>query len=148
VQTSNIYAAIYDFLRIQSMATISTIDKNGLKPESALIAFAETSNLEIIFETFYATRKYENLQYNKNVALVVGWDMVVHRTLQYEGIAEPIPPQDVARYRSIFLRKKTPCTEQFLLDPRVRLFKIRPLWISYSDYTSPKPHIIELTFNN
>jgi general stress protein 26 len=128
------------------LATISTIDKNDLKPESALIAFAETPDLEIIFETFYATRKYENLQHNKNVALVVGWDMIVHRTLQYEGVAEPIPAQDVEHYRNIFLHKKTPCTEALLLDPRVRLFKVRPTWISYSDYTGPKPHIIELTF--
>lgn len=137
---------ILSFLQSHPMATISTIAPGTIQPESALIAFAETENLEIIFETFVDTRKWHNLQRNPNVALVVGWDPNHHITLQYEGIASPIASNKVDHYRNIFLTKDTPCTEAFLHDPRVRLFKIRPTWLRYSDYTNDQPKIIELQF--
>lgn len=128
------------------MATIATVDNNTAQPESALIAFAELDNLEIIFETFVNTRKYRNLKRNNRVALVVGWDTKHHVTLQYEGVAHPVTGTDIVKYRNIFLSKDTPCTEEFLLDPRVRLFRIVPTWIALSDYTGTAPHIIELKF--
>jgi len=138
---------VLGFLRRHPMATISTIDQTTMKPESALIAFAELDNLELIFETFYDTRKYNNLKQNNHVALVVGWDTKIHMTLQYEGIAQPVPDNEITKYRNIFLRKETPCTETFLLDPRVRLFRIQPTWIALSDYTGDKPKVIEIDFS-
>lgn len=137
---------ILDFLKSSPMATISAIDANSQKPESALIAFAELDTFELIFETFYETRKYHNLRANNAVALVVGWDTEHHATLQYEGRAFPIPVAEIETYRQIFLRKKTPCTEQFLNYPRVRLYKTVPSWIRYSDYTAGVPRIIEMEF--
>lgn len=137
---------ILTFLRSHPMATIATINEHKLQPESALIAFAELDNLEIIFETFIDTRKYHNLQKNGHVALVVGWDTKHHITLQYEGLAKPVNSKDVDIYRNIFLAKDTPCTEEFLLDPRVRLFRISPTWIALSDYTGTRPVVTELIF--
>jgi len=137
---------VLQFLHEHPMATISTIDVNGAKPESALIAFAELDNLEVIFETFYNTRKYNNLQRNSSVALVVGWDTKHHITLQYEGKAQQVTDAEVLTYRDIFLHKKTPCTEEFLLDPRVRLYRVQPTWIALSDYTGKTPKVTELSF--
>ena len=128
------------------MATIATIKPGGTQPESALIAFAETEALEIIFETFVNTRKWHNLQQNPHVALVIGWDTKRHLTLQYEGEASPVPESDIEACRNLLLAKDTPCAETFLNDPRVRLFKIRPTWIRYSDYTGQAPRIIEIKF--
>jgi general stress protein 26 len=137
---------ILNFLHSHPMATIATVDEKTSKPESALIAFAELDNLEIIFETFVDTRKYNNLRKNNHVALVVGWDTEHHITLQYEGIAKPITGTDIDIYRNIFLAKDTPCTEEFLLDPRVRLFRVSPTWMALSDYTTGKPVVTELSF--
>lgn len=141
---NNDKSTILSFLQMQPMATVSTVAKNSNQPESALIAFVETHDLEIIFETFVGTRKWDNLQSNPSVSLVIGWDTKKHITVQYEGIATPIPSTETEEYITLFLAKDTPCTETFLRDPRVRLFKIRPDWIRYSDYTNNPPKIIEL----
>lgn len=139
-------ATILAFLKNWPMATISTIMPGLLQPESALIAFAQTDKLEIIFESFADTRKWRNLQKNQHVALVVGWDVKRHITLQYEGLANAIPVSEIEKYATIFLAKDTPCSETFLHDPRVRLFKVRPTWIRYSDYTGTVPVIFEKSF--
>ena len=134
------------FLESNPLATLSTIDAHSLKPESALIAFAETDDLEIIFETFSFSRKYANLQINNNVALVIGWDTKKHVTVQYEGKAHPVPHGELAYYEKIFLNKKTPCTEQYLHHPQAILYKVQPLWIRYSDYSVCPADIFELSF--
>lgn len=129
------------------MATISTIAPGALQPESALIAFAQTDELEIIFETFVDTRKWNNLQKNPHVSFVVVWDTKCHVTVQYEGIATVAANDKQAEsYIQTFLTKDTPCTEKFLRDYRVRLFKVKPTWIRYSDYTGEIPVIIEQTY--
>ena len=137
---------ILKFLKSQPMATIATIGLETAQPESALIAFAQTDELEIIFETFFETRKWHNLAQNPKIALVVGWDTKRYITLQYEGEAQPIPDADIEKYKQIFIAKDTPCTETFLNDPRVRLYKVRPKWIRYSDYTGKAPNIMEMSF--
>jgi general stress protein 26 len=142
----NIETLVGTFLKSQPMATVSTIARNSNIPESALIAFAQTDKLEIIFESFVNARKWKNLQSNPHVSLVIGWDTQVHITVQYEGVAKPIPEAERSVYINMFLAKKTPCTEKFLNDPRVRLFKVRPTWMRYSDYTNTKPLILEKSF--
>jgi general stress protein 26 len=138
---------ILDFLRTQPMATISTIPPGSLQPESALIAFTQTDELEIIFETFAHTRKWDNLQQNPHISLVIGWDTKRYLTVQYEGVATLAADDEQAEsYIQAFLTKDTPCTEKFLRDKRVRLFKIRPTWIRYSDYTRETPSIVERAY--
>jgi general stress protein 26 len=139
-------AIILHFLQRQPMATIATVALGSLQPESALIAFAQTDDLAIIFESFVDTRKWRNLQDNPLVSLVIGWDTQTHITVQYEGRASAISTAEIERYTQLFLAKDTPCTETFLRDPRVRLFKVTPSWIRYSDYTGKAPHIIEMRF--
>lgn len=136
---------IQQFLRSQPLATLSTVGSNGA-PESALVAFLELENFEIVFETFYDARKYANLSKNPAVALVTGWDPDTHITFQYEGAATEIPEKETETYIQLFLQKDTPCTEIFLRNPKVRLFKIAPTWLRYSDYTGDAPRIVEYTF--
>jgi general stress protein 26 len=141
--------AILEFLKTQPMATISTIAPGSLQPESALIAFTQTDELEIIFETFVDTRKWNNLQQNPHVSLVIGWNTEHYLTVQYEGIAAPAANDEQAEaYIQAFLAKDTPCSEKFLRDKRVRLFKIRPTWVRYSDYTREMPSIIESRYDS
>ncbi len=135
------------FLKSNPLAVISTVDTVSAKPESALVAFAELNTFELIFETYRSTRKYENLLKNDNVAFVVGWDLKRYVTLQYEGKATILKGDDIDFYRNIFLKKNTPCTEEFLFHPEVTLFKVSPVWIRYSDYTVQPPKIIDLNFD-
>ena len=120
--------------------------RSAQKPESALVAFAETDHLELIFETFDYSRKYLNLKHNPLVSFVVGWDEKEHITLQYEGCAREAPPERIKEYQSILLSKKTPCTAEFLLHPRAKLFLVSPRWIGFSDYTQRPSEILEMNF--
>lgn len=135
---------IFDFLSKHELAVISTIDSRMKKPEAALVAFAETKDLEIVFQTQCDTRKYHNLRINREVALVVGWDPSYHVTLQYEGSAEELGGHELKQCLALFLAKDTPCTETFLANPKSKIFKVRPHWIAYSDYTKKVPEVFEL----
>lgn len=136
---------ILEFLRSRPLAVISTVDEATGQPEAALIAFAERTNLELIFQTFTNTRKYRNLQHNNRVALVIGWNDD-YITLQYEGWASQVAETKIAAYKKEFLAKGTPSTEAFLDNPKSRLFKIQPTWIAYNDYGCLHPETIELKF--
>lgn len=133
------------FLKKNVLATIATVNKKSSQPESALIAFAETDNLEIIFITQIGSRKYVNLLNNHRVALVIGLDKNNWITLQYEGTAHQITGHKATEYKQFFLKKEgSPCTDIFLSNPAMKFFKITPTWIGYSDFTGKKPLVIEI----
>ena len=137
---------ILTFLQTCPMASISTISADGI-PQSAIIAFARTSNFEIIFETFYDTRKYANLAKNPHIALATGFSPTVHVTFQYEGMAiEMKTPEDIRWCKEQFKKKDTPCSDEFLEHPKVTFWKVKPTWLRYSDYTGPVPVIVEKVF--
>jgi uncharacterized pyridoxamine 5'-phosphate oxidase family protein len=78
---------IYDVIKNHKLAVISTVSETG-KPESALVGFAVSKNLELIFDTVKTSRKYKNLINNPAVAVVIGWDDEI--TIQFEGLANEI----------------------------------------------------------
>lgn len=141
---------ILEFLKKNPMGTISTIHADTGAPESALIAFAETNELEIIFQTFYDARKYTNLKNDSRIAFVTGWEIekINQITFQYEGFAQELKvgTNKYNEYRKIFEGKKTPCTIEFLDNPKSRIFLVTSTWFSYSDYTQEIPRIIEERF--
>lgn len=136
---------IFEFLQGCPMASISTL--SGNKPESAVIAFTQTKEFEIVFETFFDTRKYTNLQKYKNVALATGFSPTHHITFQYEGVAKPMSsPEEINECKTLFASKDTPCGPEFLNHPKVTFWKITPTWLRYSDYTGSVPVIVEKCF--
>ena len=132
------------------MAVIATVHKEKIAPEAALVAFCETEDFEIIFQTFNDARKYANIKANPNVAFVVGWDIEKERqvTFQFEGIARELVEgtNEYKKYRAIFEDKNTPCTREFLDGPKSRMFVAKPTWFGYSDYTKDAPRVIEHSF--
>jgi pyridoxine/pyridoxamine 5'-phosphate oxidase len=141
---------ILAFLQRHPMAVIATIHHHKYAPEAALVAFCETDEFEIIFQTFNDARKYKNIQENPHVAFVVGWDIIKANqiTFQYEGQARElaIGTNEYSKYRTMFENKKTPCTSEFLDEAKSRIFVCSPKWFGYSDYTEEIPRIIENTF--
>ena len=135
-------AFMLDFISQRGLATISTVDKNG-KPEAAVIGFGQTENLEIIFGTDNASRKYQNIVANPSVALVIGWDD--SRTVQLEGVARELTPDDLQLVKDTYWRK-TPAAEKYHDDKGERYFLVKPTWIRYTDLSKKPWEVIELTF--
>src|SRR5581483_3968140 len=135
---------IMDFMKENMLTVISTVDLNGKKPESAVIAFAETENFELIFGTKNTTRKYQNLKKNQNVSFVIGWDSE-RGTVQYEGIVRELSQQESSQYSSILVAKN-PRSEKFVHKEDQRYFLVKPTWIRVLDMTQIPDETFELNF--
>lgn len=133
---------ILEFLKTQILGIVSTIDYREARPESAVVAFSETEELEIIFGTFNDTRKFRNLEHNPAVAFVIGWESV---TVQYEGIAKISSGKEVDECRNILLQKN-PKSNKFAFDERQRFIKVSPRWIRYSDFSVNPENVFEVSF--
>ncbi len=138
----NNHQKILHFIQKQKLAVLSTINEQS-NPESAVIAFSETEELELIFGTFQNTRKYQNLKSHSNVSFVIGWDEELKTTIQYEGIATEVKGQDLEKYREIHLLKN-PASKKYAFHQLQRFFKVRPIWVRYSNLSKDPEEIFEL----
>ena len=79
------------FLKAHKLATISTVSPEGI-PVAAIVMFFFDEEFNFYFITRRSTRKFNNLQANKNVAFVVGTELAPG-TVQANGIAEFLPDE-------------------------------------------------------
>lgn len=134
---------IYQFINQQRLGVVSTANPEN-KPEAAVVGIAVSANLEIIFDTIKASRKYLNILRQPEVALVIGWDDEI--TVQYEGTAEILGDGDEAdNLRAIYYQAYPDGQERAATWPGLVHIKITPRWIRYSNFNSP-PVIGELSF--
>ena len=134
---------IYQFIAGQKLGVVSTVNSNG-KPESAVVGIAVSESLDIIFDTVKASRKYENILNNADIALVIGWDNEI--TVQYEGTAEILGDGDEAQQlREIYYEIYPDGRERAATWPGLVHIKVTPNWIRYSDFNEPMV-IEELSF--
>jgi general stress protein 26 len=133
---------VYRFMNQQSLAVLATAGENG-QPEAALMGFAVTPELEIIFDTVNSSRKYPNLKKNPRVAWVIG--CITEVTVQYEGIAEELVGDDLAKYKKTYFAKFTdgPVRQNW---PGITYFVVRPKWVRYCDYNPEVRRIEEKEF--
>lgn len=131
-------------MRRQRLTVISTIDEANNRPEAACIAFAEKENLELIFGTLTKSRKYKNLQTNKNVSFVIGWSDE-EGTIQYEGVAEELSIEEGLKHGEI-LAEKNENARAFLTREDQRYFLVRPTWIRLVDKSKKPEERVEITF--
>lgn len=94
---------ILEFIKKEKLAVLATVGETV--PESSVLEFGETDNLEIILDMFTASRKYKNMKANPNVSLVIGWDEDI--TIQYEGIAEELSGKEKTQHQEIYWKKKS-----------------------------------------
>ena len=114
---------------------VSTVGPDN-KPEAALVGIAVSENLEIIFDTVKASRKYQNILCSPNVALVIGWDEEI--TVQYEGLAEVLGDDRAADgLREIYYTAYPDGRERASTWPGLVHIKVTPKWIRYSNFNKP-----------
>lgn len=132
---------VSDFVKKQKIAVLSTVNSQG-KPESAVLEFGETDELELVFDTYTSSRKYKNLQTNKNVSLVIGWDEDI--TVQYEGVAEEIKGEEAKKYKKAYWNKN-PIAQRWEAREGITFFKVTPRWIRYSDLNKDPWEVFEIS---
>ena len=125
---------LYDFIKKHLYAVISTVT-DKCEPCSALVGIAVSNDLEIIFDTVNTSRKFKNILKNPNVAIVIGWDN--ETTLQYEGKAELLPP-DENFYKEIYFGVFPAGRNRNETWPDIVHFKVKPLWVRYSNLNDPQ----------
>ena len=133
---------VLEFIKMQKLGVLATIDVSGQKPESAVAAFSETENLELIFGTFYNTRKFPNLLKNPQISFVIGWDDF---TVQYEGVAKLTEGEEMEMCRKIHLTKN-PSSKKYAFEVEQRFFKVTPQWLRFSDFSVTPEQVFEIEF--
>jgi len=133
---------ILEFLKSQTICVVATIDAENNRPESAVVAFSETKNLEIIFGTFSNTRKFINLLKNSNIAFTIGWEDI---SIQYEGVARLVEGSGEEECRNIHLAKN-PASKKYAFHENQKFFKVTPKWIRYSDFSFDPEKVFEVAF--
>lgn len=133
---------LFQFIAKSKLGVLSSIGSSGT-PQSALVGFAATENLEIIFDTVKSSRKYSNLIARPECAFVFGWSG--EQTVQYEGIAEELAGEPLRRYQEVYFRvwPDGPARANW---PGIVYFVVRPKWVRYSDFDQNPPLIREFTF--
>jgi len=127
-----------DFIGARDLAVAGYISPEG-GPQSAVLAFAVTPDLEIVFDTVRSSRKYRSLKANDRCSVVMWLGEI---TVQYEGIAEET---DSDHYKEAYF-KKLPDGRDRLSWPGITYFVVRPKWIRYSDFQARPPQIQEFRF--
>jgi len=133
---------MYEFMDGERLAVLSTARKDG-RPEAALMGFAVTPEMEIVFDTVRSSRKYPILKENPRVAWVMGCTTEI--TVQYEGEAKELEGEELARYKKVYFAKfpDGPARESW---PGIPYFVVRPKWVRYCDYNPGTRRIEEREF--
>lgn len=136
----NDFEKALEFARGQRLAVLSTVSSAG-QPQSALMGVAVTPDFEVVFDTVKSSRKYPNLCANQRVSLVIGCAGEI--TVQYEGIAEELSGDRLARYLTIYFAA-FPDGPERQSWPGTTYFVVRPKWIRYCNYGQRPPVIREI----
>lgn len=127
------------FLRAQKLMVLSSLGPDGA-PQAAVVGYAVSDALELVFDTLTSTRKYRNLRADPRVALVVFSD---ERTAQLEGTVDFPEGEELERLRNVYFGPY-PDGRERLAWPGITHGRVRLAWARLSDYTAEPPRIVEL----
>jgi|SRR5208283_285124 len=135
-------AELQCFIAQSKLGVLSTLAGDGT-PQSALVGFAVTPHLEIVFDTVKSSRKYPNLVARPQCSFVIGW--TGEQTVQYEGEAMEPHGAELQRCQEVYFRV-WPDGPKRLAWPGIVYILVRPKWIRYSDFDQNPPLIQEFNF--
>lgn len=99
-------------------------------PQAAVVGYAVSDGLELIFDTLASTRKAQNLRRDPRIAVVV-W--AGEQTLQLEGVADEPTGEDLLRLKRIYLAAFPDGVERESW-PGISYVRVRPNWARFSDF--------------
>ncbi|MEM4336478.1 MAG: pyridoxamine 5'-phosphate oxidase family protein [Candidatus Woesearchaeota archaeon] len=112
------------------------------KPEAAVVAFVVDDNFIFYVATSKYYRKYKNLIKNKNVSLVIGFEIP---TIQIDGVAEFLDEKEKKLIRP-FMIEKIPEAEDFFVAKESVFIRIKPKYLKITDYVRGNYKINEVKF--
>ena len=118
------------FLRRHRLCVEASVSSVGA-PQAAVVGFAVSDDLEIVFDTLGTTRKMENLRREPRIALVIGWDE--EQTAQIDGIADEPAGEDLERLKKIYFAVYPDGVERQAWKD-ITWVRVRPTWARYSDF--------------
>jgi len=127
-------------LRRYKLAVEATVTADG-GPQAAVIGYAVSDRLEIVFDTLTSTRKFANLRRDPRIALAIGWDQ---ETVQLEGRADVPEGAELERMVDVYFAAY-PDGRDRLAWEGITHVRVRPTWVRYTDYAAQPPSIVELT---
>jgi pyridoxine/pyridoxamine 5'-phosphate oxidase len=133
-------AELLAFLRQSKLAVQASVAANGA-PQAAVIGFAVSDRLELVFDTLGSSRKAANLRRDPRIALVVGWDEA--QTAQIEGMADEPTGAERERLKKVYLEVYPDGVVREAWEG-ITYVRVRPTWVRYSDFRSEPPRIVEV----
>lgn len=115
------YLSKYIFCVVSTVTPEST-------PESAFVGYRHSSNLEFLIGTSKLSRKYQNLQNNAHVAIVVA---DTSGEVQYEGNAEVMSHKAYDKLVADGTFQALPGIEKYRGDPNQVFLKVTPIWLRF-----------------
>jgi hypothetical protein len=134
------------FLRSHKYAVQASVSARD-QPQAALVGFAVTDQLEIIFDTLESTRKVTNLKANSRIAFVIGgWLDGDERTVQYEGVVDFPTGEELERLKQVYFAAfpDGPARQSW---PGITYVRTKPLWARFSNFNVAPREISELSFH-
>ena len=131
---------LFAFLNAHRWAVEATVTASGA-PQAAVIGYAATEHLEIIFDTLKTSRKYQNFLTSRRMALVIGWDDA--QTLQLEGDADEPKGADLDRLKARYFEVFPDGHERETWKDIVYI-RVNPTWFRYSDFRVEPAKVIEV----
>lgn len=133
---------VLDFMKSHTLAVLATASSSAI-PEASAVGISVMDNMQILFGTFNTSRKWENLQKNARVSLVIGWEH--GKTIQYEGVAEELMETEKAEALKIHFAN-VPSFAKYVSDNQAILYRVKPESVKYSDHSQDPADVINLTF--
>lgn len=132
---------IFNELNANEVLVVSTNGPDGY-PQSAVVGFGQTEELELIFGTHRNSRKANNILRDPKVSAVTITKKV---TVQHEGTARLLSGEESEAYANIYY-KKSPAAAKYKDVPNECYFLVSPTWIRISDISQYPWDVTELTF--
>jgi len=126
------------FLRQHKLCVVSSVHADGA-PQAAVVGYAVTDELELVFDTVTTSRKYKNLTTDPRCAVVMWSDAI---TVQIEGRADEPTGDDLERLRAAYFVAYPDGRDRLRDWPTLTYVRVRPHWARYSDFTTNE--IVEL----
>jgi PPOX class probable F420-dependent enzyme len=131
---------IIEYLRTRRYCVQASIAEDGA-PQAAVVGFAVSDDLELVFDTLGSTRKAANLRRDPRIALVVGAGED-ERTAQITGVADEPRGEELARLKAVYFAAFPDGPEREGW-PEITYFRVRPTELRYSDFAHPGGPLVE-----